>query len=207
MRKLATTALVSAVAAVLLLTGCTPDPENTPAPTSSSPSDTSAPTPEPTDEPVTTPRPESEEDAVDAATKAVNTFLAVRAEIENEHPEDPSKIDTVATGDAAAFVKKLAGLIVEKGSSLEGTYSYEVWDGWESVSPRDVNDQTVEFGAVSLTGCFDSSDITNYDKNGKEFQGNPVRRAVLVSNVIYDPVEGTWLVSSMKQHGDEVEEC
>lgn len=207
MRKLATTALAGAIATVLLFTGCTPDPEASPAPTNSSPSDTAAPTPKPTDEPVTTAAPESEEEAVAAATEATNTFLTVRAEIETEHPKDPSKIDTVATGDAAAFVKKLAELIAKKGQQGEGSYSYEVWDGWESVSPREVNDQTVEFGAVSLTGCFDSSKIITRDSNGDVIEGNPVRRAVLVTSVIYDPTDGTWLVSSMEQHGDEVEEC
>lgn len=207
MRKLAITVTSGAIAAALLFTGCAPDTSNATPPASTTPSDAATPTQKPTDEPITTPEPESEEDAIDAAVDAVNTFLVVRAEIENEHPEDPSKIDTVATGDAAAFVKKLSGLIVEDGDTSEGSYSYEVWDGWEAVSTREVDGESIEFGSVSLTGCFDSSDITNYDKNGKEYQGNPVRRAVIVSTVVYDPTEGTWLVASMKQHGDEVEEC
>lgn len=205
MRKIATTALVGAVATTLLLAGCAPDA--TTPPTSATPSDTATPTQKPTDEPVTTPEPESEEDAIDAAVDAVNTFLVVRAEIETQHPEDSSKIDTVATGDEAAFVKESARLITKKGQDSEGTYSYEVWDGWEAVSAREVDDKSIEFGSVSLTGCFDSSKIVTQDSDGNVIKGNPIRRAVIVSTVVYDPTDGTWLVASMKQHGDEVEEC
>lgn len=207
MTKKLITAAAAGLTAALLLTSCSTGPAPVHKSTQSPAPTTQTATPTPSDEPVDAPAPKSEEDAVKHAKKAVDTFLIVRAEIENDHPDDVSKIKTVATGDAKTFVKKFAHVLVKDGSSVKGKYEYEPWDGWEKVDSRTVDDKKIKYGHVSLTGCFDSSDITNYDKDGKKFQGNSTRRGVMVATVIYDAEINQWLVAGMDQPEDEVEEC
>jgi hypothetical protein len=185
----------SLVVALLVAACSSPQPEATKATTTP----TASATPTPTAVVGEAEEPQSAEEAIEGAASAADTYFAIRAEIEVEHPADSSAIDTVAVGEAAERVQRYALSLVEQGMTFEGAYTYEVTaDSY--ASPSTGSDGTVyQFGTVLLAGCFDTSGITATNSDGSPTEMNANRRLVLNVSVVYIAPEKTWMVQDVRQ--------
>ncbi|MEC5184621.1 hypothetical protein RCH12_002090 [Cryobacterium sp. MP_3.1] len=191
------------LAVALLAAGCSsPSAEETKA-ASAAPTATATPTPSAVSGEVEAPQ--SEAEAVEAATAAVQSYLDIRATIEIEHPADSSLIDTIAIGDAAANVRRIAGEIAEEGSVYSGTYAFGVTSAY-------ANDLTLDgtvypFGNAQLEGCFSSEGIsvTNADGTPAEMISN--RRGVVQASVFYVAAESKWFLTALGIAGTENVPC
>ena len=189
--------------AILLASGCSsPSPEKTTA-ASADPTATATPTPTAVSGEVEAPQ--SEAEAIAAATAAVQSYLDIRATIEVEHPADSSAIDTIAIGDAAANVHRIAGEIAEEGSVYSGTYAFDVTSAY-------ANDLTLDgtvfpFGNAQLEGCFSGEGIsaTNADGTPAEMISN--RRGVVQASVFYVAAESKWFLTDLGIAGTENVSC
>lgn len=200
--------LGASLAVALVVAGCSsPAPQTTEVATTtpgSSATPTSTPTPSAAAGSVE--EPQNEEEAVEGATGAAAAYYVIRTEIEVDHPDDSSAIDTVAVGSAAERVHVSARAVVERGMTLAGSYSYEVTaDSYASTSTSP--DGTVyPFGTAHLVGCVDSSAMSATNPDGSPVEGNPNRRGIIDLTVVYYPSEKAWLVQDV-QAPDEIVPC
>lgn len=152
-------------AAALVLTGCTSsEPELTPLPTTEAPAEGSAPADGsvPTEPPLTVPAPKDEAESIDMATRAVQMYLDTEAEIYNEHPDDMSAVDLVATDKAAESTK--AGMEqINAAGSRSGYFTFEPVDAQTKVSE---DAESVPFGYVEFYGCMVPHDVTITNDSG-----------------------------------------
>jgi hypothetical protein len=195
--------LGASLAVALLAAGCSsPSPEETKA-ASAAPAAPATPTPTAVSGEVEAPQ--SEEEAIAAATAAVQSYLDIRATIEVDHPADSSAIDTVAIGGAAANVHRIAGEIAEEGLVYSGTYAF---DGTSAYANDLTLDGTVyRFGNALLEGCFSSEGIsaTNADGTPADMVSN--RRGVVQASVFYVAAESKWVLTELGIAGTENLPC
>lgn len=184
----------AALVMALLVVGCTsPGPEPTKA---AAATPTPSATPTPTAAIGTVEAPQSAEEAISGAKAAAQTYLDIRAEIEVEHPEDSSAIDTIAMGDVAATMHNIASNLVTDGTISTGHYGFDVTDA--SAGDLTASDGTVyPFGAVNLTGCFITTEINSTNADGTPAAMNSNRRGMARMMVIYAPAEKTWLLMDL----------
>jgi hypothetical protein len=188
--------LGTSLVAALLLAGCSsPAPRATTAATSE-PTATATATPTPTAAAGEVDAPQSAEEAIAGATAAAQTYLDIRAEIEVEHPDDSSAIDTIAVGDVAATVHDIAAAQTEAGTISTGHYAFEVTE--PTAGDLTAADGTVyPFGAVNLTGCFITTDINSTNADGTPVAVNSNRRGLARMMVYYVATEKKWLLMEL----------
>lgn len=195
--------LGASLVVALLAAGCSsPSPEATKA-ASSAPTATATPTP--TVVPGDVEAPQSEEEAIAAATAAVQSYLDIRATIEVEHPADSSAIDTIAIGDVATNVHRIAGEVAEEGSVYSGTYAFDVTSA--HASDLTLNGTVYRFGNALLEGCFSSEgmSVTNADGTPAEMVSN--RSGVVQASAFYVAAESKWVLTKLGTAGTENVPC
>lgn len=180
----------SALLGALVLSGCTPEPG--PAPT------TSSPTPTPTLS--TQPAPESEEEATAAAERAAAAFVDTLNSIMEDGGENAERIDEVATDPARNDVHTSATAVADNGYVIEGGNTFTVTTAF--AAPLTAGEETIEFGSVTLIGCYDSSERTVTLPDGSAAPTPPNPATVTEFSVIYSPDEETWLVRSVIDTGE-----
>ena len=151
----------AALAALLLLGACTPEPTETPTPTASTPAATPSITPSPTPSPSASPSPTStlspEQEAAQAA--AVEYFRALN-EVRSNPDADFQQVADITTGTHTSAEAQLLGDFRSKGIVQvgENTYTYK------SVGP------VVDAGgvkSVEVRVCSDSSNSDLVDEAGE----------------------------------------
>lgn len=198
MRKLNPAGLLAASAtALLLLSGCT---NAAPEPKPTTPAPTQAPTEEP--EPEKLEAPTSADEAITEATAAVKEYMALRSEVFI----DPSKIavmEDVATGKALDHVQQEAAQVEEKGYVFSGATEFEFLRG--AAGKLTTNSGEVEFGSVTVTGCYDLSGQEGLNKDGSTPQTSPVKRFEIAPLVVFDQAGGRWVVYQWDTPAEAVE--
>ncbi|MEC5184624.1 hypothetical protein RCH12_002093 [Cryobacterium sp. MP_3.1] len=193
--------LGTSLVVALLVAGCSsPKPEATKEATTTP---TASATPTPTALAGTVEAPQSAEEAIAGATAAAETYLDVRAEIETEHPEDSSAIESVAMGEVAADTHTNAATLAEEGTILSGSYSYDITTSY--ATDLTSSDGTVfPFTSVNFEGCFSSEGISATNADGSPVGMSTNRRGVVEMSVFYVAAEATWLVEALRtpQTGD-----
>lgn len=182
-----------AVASILFISGCSSGgPELTPLPTTENLEQSQAtPTPAgpPSEPPLTVPAPADESAAIEMATLSVQMFTEVEAEIYNEHPDDTTAIDLVASGKAAEETRRGIAEINAAGSRT-GHFTFEAAPDLTKVSEDD--DNTVTHGYVEFHGCLIPHDIAIINDTGAiNTLTAPVPTYFLVK---YEKDKGGWYV-------------
>lgn len=178
----ATLLIAGALAATLVLAGCTPETKPTPTPTASA-----TPTPTPTE----IAAPQSEDEAIDAAKDAVDRYLALETQIFT-NPTAPQDIPAVAEGQAADRLANFASQMTELGGSGSGEIVFDFQSGYSS--SLGVEGEQVEFGQVDLTGCYDMTSLELLKADGSPAEMPSVRRYLVTPTVIYRPATTSWVV-------------
>jgi hypothetical protein len=187
---------------VLLLAGCAGAGAETPA-APASPAATAAPTPTAAGEGEA---PRSEEEAIESATAAAQSYIDIRTEIEVEHPDDSSAIDGIAAGEVADDIHGAAAASATAGTTKTGSYAFEVTTAY--ASDLTAPDGTVTpFGNVSLDGCFSTEGLTATNADGSPAGMSTVRRGVLQMSVNYFAAEGKWIIMAMRPPQTENVPC
>lgn len=179
----------------LLIAGCSdPAPEPTKA---ASATQTPSATPTPTAAiSGTVEAPQTAEEAIAGAEAAAQTYLDIRAEIEVDHQEDSSAIDTIAMGDVAATMHAIASNLLKDGTISTGHYGFDITEA--SAGDLTASDGTVyPFGAVVLTGCFITTEMNSTNADGTPAAMNSNRRGMARMIVFYVAAEKTWLLSEL----------
>ena len=194
--RLRATAAIAALVALFSLTSCAPEAAK-PAPPASI-----AATASPTPTPSSVAAPTSAEEALAGASAVAKRYFELRSEIRNEHPNDTTVINTVATGDAVERIKVEAARLVERGQKPEGTISYEIDLGSSTVANLETTEgestnDAVPFGFVYISGCFDSSQVVTTNSDGTIVDPLAVPRFVLPVQVLYDAAKTNWFVVSV----------
>lgn len=187
MRKLNPAGLLAASAtALLLLSGCT---NAAPEPKPTTPAPTQAPTEEP--EPEKLEAPTSADEAITEARAAFTAFMETRDAV----AADPAKVDqytAVASGKALERVTEEARQVDEQGLKISGSAKFEFVKG--AAGNLTTNSSTIEYGAVTLEGCFDRSGWTVKRADGTDAPVSDIERAVYKPMVVFDVADGRWVV-------------
>lgn len=202
-------AVGAAMMAALLVTACSgPASQATDAaPASPSASTSTMPTPTPTPtlvrENVEAPR--SQEEAVAAATAAMQTYLEIRAEIEREHPADSSAINTIATGEAADDMHTIASEVAESGRIFSGSYAFDVTTAY--ATDLTLGGTLYPFGHAVLDGCYSSEGISVTNADGTPAPTIANRRGIAQVSAFYVAAESKWFLTELGIPGTEVVPC
>lgn len=185
--------VASVITGALLLTGCTPSPAATTRP---SPTKTTTPTPTPTATKAAAPA--SEDEAVKAATVAIDHFLEVRGKVNAAGGKDPAPLSGVATGPALTIVTADAKRLADAGSKSTGVIVYSVQTAYASDLVQ--GGVTIPFGTVNTSGCQDGSNYKVFDKSGNPVQ-QPEGNSIINMTVVYSPQDENWLVQNVTASG------
>lgn len=189
--------LVAAAASALLLAGCaTPadEPAKPVKPTETAPA-------EPTVEKLEAPT--SADEAISGATAAVKEYMALRGEAFAD-PARASEVEKVAVGQALDRVNQAVAQAKEKGILFSGEFEFEFLRG--AAGTLKTNSGEVEFGSVTVTGCYDMSGMETKMADGSEASVSPVMRYEVSPLVVFDQAEGRWMMYSFEDP-TEVVEC
>jgi hypothetical protein len=110
------------------------------------------------------------------------------------HPDDSGGITTVAMEDVAQDVQIGASDQVASGIVKTGSYTFDV----TSPSAGDLTGQdgtVYKFGAVSLTGCFDTTGMSAVNADGTPAASTDKPREAMNMIVIYLAAEKHWIVN------------
>ncbi len=176
----------SALLGALVLSGCTPEPG--PEPTTTS-------TPSPTPTLSTDPAPQNEEEAIAAAEDAIAEYLQVRGEVNASGGTDTEALVAVSTGPALQIALDSAARVVELGWKTEGALEFTPTTGY-AVDLVGQDGASYPFSSVTVTGCQDSSNYKVFEADGSPAQQPEQQRNEIEFNVIWEPVEETWLVNN-----------
>lgn len=188
--------LVAAAASALLLAGCaTPadEPAKPVKPTETAPA-------EPTVEKLEAPT--SADEAISGASAAVKEFMALRSEVFID-PSEIATMDKIATGKALDRVQQEATQITEKGLKFSGETEFEFLRG--AAGKLTTNSGEIEFGSVTVTGCYDMTGVDTSYEDGREPVLSPVMRYEVAPLVVFDQAEGRWMVYSFDDPTEAVE--
>jgi hypothetical protein len=188
--------IAGALAATLVLAGCTPEAKPTPTPTASA-------TPTPTPTPTEVAAPQSEDEAIDAATDAVDRYLALETQIFTD-PTAPQDIPAVAEGQAAERLQNFSSQMAELGGSGTGAITFEVQSAY--TASLGVNGEQVPYGQVNFTGCVDASDLELLKADGTPADQPSVRRYVIQPIAIYRATTESWVVLELPAP-EVIEQC
>jgi hypothetical protein len=189
----------------LLAAGCAGPAAVAPA-ASVPPAATATPTPTPTAVAGEVEAPQSEEEAIDGATAARQAYLDIRSEIEIEHPADSSAIDSVAIGEVAEDMHRIAAELDEDGKITAGSYSYEVTGAY--AGDLTASDGTVyPFSNAQLEGCFSTEGISATNADGSPAAMNSNRTGVVKVSVFYVSAQAKWFVAELANAGTENVPC
>ena len=198
-------AVGAAMMAALLVTGCSgPAPEPTEA-APASPSATATPTPTATLVRENVEAPRSQEEAVAAATAAMQTYLEIRAEIEREHPADSSAINTIATGEAADDMHTIASEVAESGRIFSGSYAFDVTTAY--ATDLTLGGTLYPFGHAVLEGCYNTEGISVTNADGTPAPTIANRRGIAQVTAFYVAAESKWFLTELGIPGTEVVPC
>jgi hypothetical protein len=192
-RRRSTIFLGGPMVVALLLAGCAVPAAETPA-ASEAPAATASPTPTAVADEGAAPL--SEEDAIEGATAAAQSYIDIRTEIEVEHPDDSSAIDGIAGGDVADDIHSAAVESAAAGTTMSGSYAFEVTTAY--ASDLTAPDGTVTpFGNVSLDGCFSTEGLSATNADGSPADMSSNRRGVAQMSVSYFATESKWIVMAL----------
>ncbi|MCU1403828.1 MAG: hypothetical protein JWQ43_131 [Glaciihabitans sp.] len=188
-----------AVVATLALVGCAPTgsagESASPVPEESSTS-TATPTPEAsgTPTPAAQAAPTSADDAVAGSALAVQEYITQWVLIRNDPSVDPQTITATAYDQGAQSVINEAKKFRDAGVTVTGNLGYEP-DGNALASAATVDGTAMEFGAVQMSGCLDTTEIAGTNADGTAAGTSTDKRYVWEFGATYLPSAGRWMVS------------
>jgi hypothetical protein len=192
--------------AALLLAGCSsPDATPTASP-AVAPAPSATPMPTPTAIAGGQEAPQSEGEAIEAATAAIQKYLDIRTEIEVEHPADSSAIDGIAMGEVAESMHSIASSLAENGTITEGTYAFDVTSAYAN-DLTSADGTVYPFSHAHLEGCFSSEGISATNNDGTPAAMNTNRRGVIQVSVYYIATESKWILADLRSAGEENVPC
>jgi hypothetical protein len=191
----------SSLVVVLLTVGC-----SSPAPESSMAASTAATaTAAPTAVSDVVEAPQSEAEAIEAATAVVQSYLDIRATIESEHPADSSAIDSIAIGNAASDMHSIAEEISAQGTIISGSYAIDITSAY--ATDLTLAGTVYPFGNARLEGCFSNEAMSATAADGTPTQMIADRRGVVQASVFYIAAESRWFLTELGIAGTEVVPC
>lgn len=194
-----TAGLAAIVIAGTVLAGCA----STPAPTIA-PFSTTTPTPTPT--PTTDPKPASATDAYNAATALIQRYFTLSNEIQNDHPNDTSAIDAVATGGARLMVVQSAQNAAKKSATYEFHMATRFTSlGQEKATIGPVLNQgkvTVKNGQVQVLGCVDDARSYTIQKSNQKRIDAPATKVTTIITAVYNTDDSGWRVIQLNYQKD-----
>jgi len=187
----------AALVGVLALAGCTPDAASpTPSPTTTS----ATPTPTPTPTEAGVPAPQTEDEAVDAGTTAVNDYLRTRGEVNAAGGADVTPLEAIATGTALTVAQEDAQRIVTDQKTTTGALKFEFQTGYATDLVA-TDGTTYPFASATITGCQDASEYAITLADGTAAQRPESLRSVLEFTTLWEPNLKTWLVQTVTATG------
>lgn len=188
--------LIAAAVSALLLAGCaTPadEPAKPVKPTETAPAEPEVKKLE---------APTSAEEAISGATIAVKEYMALRSEVFID-PTEIKTMESIAVGKALDRVQQEASQITEKGLKFSGETEFEFLRG--AAGKLTTSSGDIEFGSVTVTGCYDMTGVDTSYEDGREPVLSPVMRYEVDPLVVFDQTEGRWMVFSFADPTEAVE--
>lgn len=187
----------AALVGVLALAGCTPDAAG---PTSSPSATTATPTPTPTPTEAGVPAPQTEDEAVDAGTAAINDYLRIRGEVNASGGTNTAPLEAIATGTALTVAQEDAQRIATDKKTTAGALKFEFQTGYATELVA-TDGTTYPFASATITGCQDASDYSITLADGTAAQRPDSLRSVLEFTTLWEPTLKTWLVQNVTATG------
>jgi hypothetical protein len=153
----------------------------------------------PTPTPTAASAPGSEDEAITEATALFQEFTAMVNLVLDEVGANPERMEAYAISVPLGEFVGSATEIAAGGYQYEGGLVNRVESAY--ATEAQFEGETLEFGAVQLTYCSDSTGRTSMLPDGTVRPMPADRSPRLEAGIMFDPVKGSWFVRSLTPLG------